>query len=76
METNKRFHALDIIKLLLQWALVSILGFGYWIAMLLVLSLILLNVWFVTFETIVEMSTVLAVVTSIVYAVILVKRNI
>ncbi len=75
METNKKFHAIDIVKIFMQWFIVSACGFCYWMAMLLVISLILLNVWHVTFETILKISTVLAAITSVIYAGALVKRN-
>ncbi|MCR4902167.1 MAG: hypothetical protein K6A23_04855 [Butyrivibrio sp.] len=76
METNKRFHAIDIVKMVLQWTVVALLSYAYWVAMLLVISLVLLNVWHVSFENILLISGVLAAVTSIVYGVILIRRNI
>lgn len=75
MDKPKRFHATDIVKNLLQWIVVSLLSFVYWAALLLVFSLILLNVWHVTFETIMHISVVLATITAVIYGAVLVKRN-
>ncbi|MCC8168020.1 MAG: hypothetical protein LIO37_01590 [Clostridiales bacterium] len=67
--------ARDIVKTILQWAVVSALGFAYWMAMLLLLSIFLLNVWNVKFDDILHIGIVLAVITSIVYAVMLYRRG-
>lgn len=62
-------HTIDIVKSLLVWVVVTGLAFLYWMAVFLVLSLILLNVWHVTFDSILQYSTILTVITSIVYIV-------
>lgn len=65
----------DAAKSFLAWAVVTGLSFLYWMAMLLLASLILLNVWHVTFERIVMISLVLMAVTSVGYAGILLHRK-
>ena len=67
--------AKDIVKTILQWAVVSLLGFAYWMAMLLLLSVFLLNVWIVSFEEILHIGIALAVITSVVYAVMLYSKG-
>ena len=47
--------------------LVTALAFVYWVVMLLILSLILLNVWRVRFEQILDYSVILTVITSAAY---------
>ena len=57
----------DIAKETLAWVLVTALAFVYWVVMLLILSLILLNVWRVRFEQILDYSVILTVITSAAY---------
>lgn len=64
---NKKEFVVDIVKETLGWALVTALAFVYWVAMLLILSLVLLNVWRVKFEQILDYSMVLTIITSAVY---------
>ena len=64
---NKKEYVIDIAKDALTWLVVTALAFVYWLAMLMILSLILLNVWRVRFEEILNYSLVLMVITSAVY---------
>jgi hypothetical protein len=57
----------DIVKDILAWIIITALAFLYWIAMLLIFSLILLNVWHTTIEQIIDYTIVLTVVTSLLY---------
>ena len=61
---NKKEFVIDIVKETLTWVLVTVLAFAYWVAMLLILSLVLLNVWRVRFEQILDYATVLTIITS------------
>lgn len=70
-----REHAVDAVKDVLVWVLVTGLAFLYWMAMLLILSLFLLNVWHVTFEEIVRISLVLTAVTSVGYLGVIIYRR-
>lgn len=60
-------HTVDVVKEILAWIIITALAFLYWVAVLLVFSLILLNVWKVTFDEILNYSIVLTVLTSAVY---------
>lgn len=66
-EGSKKEIALDIVKDFLIWIVVTGLAFVWWIAVLMIASLILLNVWMVTFKEILRISIVLTIVTSVVY---------
>ncbi len=57
-------HALDMV-----WAVITGLAFLYWMAVFLIFSLILLNVWHVKFDSILKYAIVLTIITSIVYIV-------
>lgn len=59
--------AIDTAKDVLAWIVVTGIAFVYWVAMLLLVSLFLVNVWHVTFEEIVGIAVILAAVTSVVY---------
>lgn len=72
---DKKETAVDVVKGLLQWAAVSVLSFVYWMAVLLLASLILMNVWRTSFEAILRYGVVLSVVTSVGYGAVLVRRR-
>lgn len=60
-------QALDIVKSVLTWAVITGLAFLYWMAVFLIISLILLNVWHVKFDSILKYAIVLTIITSIAY---------
>lgn len=60
-------YATDVVKSVLVWVIVTGLAFLYWMAVLLIMSLILLNVWHVTFDSILKYAIILTVITSFVY---------
>lgn len=60
-------QTIDTAKSILAWIVVTGLAFLYWIVVLLLISLVLLNVWHVTFDSIVQYSVVLTVITSAAY---------
>lgn len=64
---NKKEYVLDIVKDILAWVIITALAFVYWLAVLLILSLVLLNVWHVTFDELLSYSLVLMIITSVVY---------
>lgn len=72
---NRRQITRDVAKDAAKWLAVSALGYLYWFAMLMIFSVFLLNVWHVTFTQILIWSGVLAVITSLIYAGILVHRK-
>lgn len=72
---NKREIAEDIAKTTGRWLIGTVLGFVYWLAMLLIFSIFLLNVWQVSFAQILIYSAVLGAVTSLVYGYVLIHRK-
>ena len=72
--TRKQIAA-DTAKTAFRWFLVTIFLFVYWLAMLLLASIFLLNVWKVTLVRIIIYASILGGISSIVYAVVLVHRK-
>ena len=72
---TKKQIAADTAKTTGQWVVFTVLFFVYWMAMLLLASLFLLNVWHVKFIQIVLYAVVLTVVSSVIYAGVLVHRK-
>ena len=72
---NKKEAAEDVVKTLLQWIVVSGLSFLYWMAMLLLASIFLMNIWHTNFDEILRSGIVLAVITAIAYGIKLVRRK-
>ncbi len=72
---NKKEAAEDVVKTLLQWIVVSGLSFLYWMAMLLLASIFLMNIWHTNFDEILRYGIVLAVITAIAYGIKLVRRK-
>ncbi len=72
---NKRQVADDVAKTTARWLGGTVLAFVYWLAMLLIFSIFLLNVWKVTFEQILIYSAILGGITSACYAGVLVHRK-
>ena len=73
---SKKEAAEDVVKTLLQWMVVSGLSFLYWMAMLLLASLFLMNVWHTSFEAILRYGIILTVITAVVYGIMLIRRKI
>lgn len=72
---SKKEAAEDVVKTLLQWSAVSGLSFLYWMAMLLLASLFLMNVWHTSFEAILRYGIILTIITAVVYAIMLIRRK-
>ena len=72
---NKRQIAQDIAKTTGKWLLATVVAYVYWLVMLLIASIFLLNVWKVSFVQILGWAGVLCAVTSLVYAYILIHRK-
>lgn len=72
---NRRQIAADVAKTAFRWFLFTVLAFVYWLVMLLIFSIILLNVWKVTFLQILGISGVLCGISSLVYAYIQVHKK-
>lgn len=74
-DMNKRQIAEDVAKTTGKWLLMVAAGYVYWLAMLLIASIFLLNVWKVTFEQILIWSGVLDAVTAVIYGYVLIHRK-
>ncbi len=72
---NRKEIAADVAKTAGKWVIFVILAFLYWLALLLILSIILLNVWKVNFSQILIYSVVLCGISALVYAYMLVHRK-
>ncbi len=67
--------ALDTAKTTAKWAAATVFFYAYWLAMLLLASLFLLNVWHVTIVRIFIYAGILCAVSSAVYAGVLWHRK-
>ena len=72
---NKKQIAADTAKTAFRWFLVTVFLAVYWVSMLLLMSLFLLNVWHVTITQILIYAGILSAVSSLIYAGVLVHRK-
>lgn len=72
---TKRQIAADTAKTVFRWFVFTVLFFVYWLALLLLLSIFLLNVWKVKLVQIILYACILGAVSSVVYAGVLVHRK-
>lgn len=68
-------RAVDTVKDVLMWVVVTGGAFIYWIAVLLIISLVLMNVWHTDFDSILKYTIVLTVITSAVYLIRMVYKK-
>lgn len=76
MQRTIKERVVETVKDLLSWLVVTAAAFVWWMAMLLIFSLILVNVWKTSFEAILQYSLVLMSVTSLVYLIRMVYKRI
>ncbi len=76
MHRTIKERVVETVKDLLSWAVVTAVAFVWWMAMLLIFSLILVNVWKTSFEAILQYSLILMSVTSLVYLIRIVYKKI
>lgn len=75
-ENNKwKEVAVDVAKNVVAWVVVTVCAFLYWMFVLLLLSIFLMNVWRTSLEQLLVYGVVLTIITSIVYAGILIYRK-
>lgn len=72
---NRRQIAADVAKTAAKWVGFVILSYIYWVAMLLLASIFLLNVWKVTLVQILVWAGVLGGISALVYGYILIHRK-
>lgn len=69
INNKKKELVVDVIKDFLAWVVVTAVAFVWWMAVLLIFSLILINVWKISFDSLLQYSLVLMSVTSLAYLV-------
>lgn len=72
---NRRQIAADVAKTAARWLGFAVLAYIYWVAMLLLASIFLINVWKVSLVQILGISGVLCAVSSLVYGYVLIHRK-
>jgi len=77
MSNNKNFKekAFDVGKSIMMWLVVTAGAFLYWMFVLLLLSIFLMNIWKTSIESLLQYGIILTVITSIAYLVILLRRK-
>ena len=74
-ENNMKEVAFDVVKSIMKWAVVTAGAFLYWMFVLLLLSIFLMNIWKTSIESLLQYGIILTVITSVVYLVILFCRK-
>lgn len=72
---TKKQIAMDTAKTAVKWLVGTVFMFAYWMAMLLMASLFLMNVWIVTMTQLVIYACILGTISSLIYAAVLVHRK-
>ena len=72
---NRKEIAADVAKTVFRCVMFAVLAFVYWLAMLLIFSIILLNVWKVSFVEILAYSGILCGISSLVFVYIQVHKK-
>ena len=73
--SNFKEKAFDIVKSIMMWLVVTAGAFLYWMFVLLLLSIFLMNIWKTSIESLLQYGIILTVITSITYLVILLRRK-
>ncbi len=74
--TEKKELVTDVVKEILKWVAVTAIAFAWWMFVLLLLSLFLLNIWHITFEGILRYGIVFTIITSVIYTGNLIYRRV
>ena len=75
-ENNKwKAVAVDVAKNVVAWIVVTVGAFLYWMFVLLLLSIFLMNIWRTSLEQLLVYGAILTIITSIAYAGILIYRK-
>lgn len=72
---NVKERIQDAVLTFLKWVAVTVGGFLYWMAVLLLASIFLMNIWKTTFEDILYYVLILTTATSAVYGAVLIYRK-
>ena len=73
--SNFKEKAFDVVKSIMMWLVVTAGAFLYWMLVLLLLSIFLMNIWKTSIESLLQYGIILTVITSIAYLVILLRRK-
>ena len=73
--SNFKEKAFDIVKSIMMWLVVTAGAFLYWMFVLLLISIFLMNIWKTSIESLLQYGIILTVITSIAYLVILLRRK-
>jgi membrane protein DedA with SNARE-associated domain len=73
--SNFKEKAFDIVKSIMMWLVVTAGAFLYWMFVLLLISIFLMNIWKTSIEDLLQYGIILTVITSIAYLVILLRRK-
>ena len=73
--SNIKEVVFDLAKNIMMWIVVTACAFLYWMFVLLLISIFLLNIWHVKLEELLLYGTALTIITSAVYAGILIRRK-
>ncbi len=73
--TNRKEVVFDIVKSIMLWMVVTGGAFLYWMFVLLLISIFLMNIWKTSIESLLQYGIILTVITSIAYLVILLRRK-
>lgn len=74
--TDKKELVTDVVKEILKWVAVTAIAFAWWMFVLLLLSLFLLNIWHITFEGILRYGIVFTIIISVIYTGNLIYRRV
>lgn len=72
---TKRQIAADVALTVTKWLVFTVLAYVYWLVMLLLFSIFLLNVWHVSFVQILIYSGIACAVCSVIYGYVLIHRK-
>jgi hypothetical protein len=75
MQYNKKERIIAGLKDFFGWVTVTAIAFVWWLAVLLIFSLVLMSIWQTSLEAILSYTVVLTIVTSLIYLVWLVYRR-
>ena len=73
--SNFKEKAFEIVKSIMMWLVVIAGAFLYWMFVLLLISIFLMNIWKTSIESLLQYGIILTVITSIAYLVILLRRK-
>lgn len=74
IDAKLKRQIIDVSKSVAAWVVVTAASYVYWLVVLLIASLVLLNVWNVKFDTLLRYSFVLMIITSVVYLGLQIKK--